>query len=82
MKLKKTVMDNTNFLSLSFKIRNRKYMLASGWSYEWWYRGSPENKKFFDIEKHVGKETTTYGIYIGKLGLCLMVERLDKGGLK
>jgi hypothetical protein len=53
-------------------------MIAAGWSLrkgDWWYRGNPSNRKFFNIEKYIDDDTKSYGIYIGRLGIVYMATR-------
>ena len=80
MKLNKLTLNNTLFHSITFVIRKKKYMLASGWALEkgdWWYSDKPENKKFFDLEKINTKDKISYGIYVGRLGLRFIKEKND-----
>jgi hypothetical protein len=78
VKFNKMFLNDVQFYSIRFWIKKRRYMLASGWSFkkgDWWYREKPENKKFFSTEKHISDKTINYGIYIGRLGLCLMIDK-------
>jgi hypothetical protein len=75
LRFNKRIINNTKFISLTFYRSKHEYILALGWSLikgDWWYRGSPKNRKFFTIGKDVFDEHTHYGIYIGRLGIVFM----------
>lgn len=78
MKFSKMILQSVQFRSVTFRVRGKKFMLACGWSLikgDWWYENDPSDAKFFDIRKTSTAKINKYGIYIGRLGLALMVDK-------